>query len=174
VTPLLGSSLFITSAVIPLALRAAESGAIHVTPSFFIRDIFFFVLVYIYLVVILFAVGHFNFYISLGFLAIYIIYVALVVIQARQTKDESEENIHDAHLAVDAEDFLKAGARARAATGGAKHTGLKAVEAEFKRMAAKRGAGLDIDDESDSGLHIEDLGSDDEGYVEKKIAVHNI
>lgn len=150
-TPLLGSSLFITSAVIPLALRAAESGAIHVTPSFFIRDIFFFVLVYIYLVVILFAVGHFNFYISLGFLAIYIIYVALVVIQARLTKDESEENIHDAQLAVDAEDFLKAGARAIAATG-AKHTGIGAVEAEFKRMAAKRGAGLDLDDESDGGL----------------------
>lgn len=80
VTPLLGSSLFITSAVIPLALRAAENGSIAVTPSFFVRDIFFFVLVYFYLFIILFFIGHLDFFVSFGFLSIYIIYVVIVVI----------------------------------------------------------------------------------------------
>jgi len=83
VTPLLGSSFFITSAVIPLALRASETGGIAVTPTFFIRDIIFFVLVYIYLIAILFVVGHFNFFISFGFFSIYIIYVVMVVMQAK-------------------------------------------------------------------------------------------
>ena len=43
---------------------------------------------------------------------------------------------------------------------------MAAVDAEykaFKRMAAKRGADLDIDDESDGGLVVEDL-DDEEGF----------
>lgn len=50
---------------------------------------------------------------------------------------------------------------------------MAAVDAEykaFKRMAAKRGADLDIDDESDGGLVVEDL-DDEEGFQEKKIKV---
>jgi len=73
-----------------LALRAAENGVIAVTPSFFVRDIFFFVLVYVYLYIILFFVGHLDFFVSLGFLSIYIIYVIIVVVQARQTKEDDE------------------------------------------------------------------------------------
>ena len=121
---MLGSSFFITSAVIPLALRAAENGSISVTPTFFLRDIFFFVLVYVYLYIILFFVGYFNFYLSFGFLFIYIIYVIIVVIQAKASRVENEDNEHDAEQNMNALDFLNAGKNLKHA-GGTRHIKLK-------------------------------------------------
>ena len=82
VTPLMGSGLFITSVVIPLALKASVTG-IKVTKSFFLRDIFFFLLVYAYILNILFDIGYLNWMISGGFLLIYIIYVVIVVFQSK-------------------------------------------------------------------------------------------
>jgi len=120
-----------------------------------VRDIFFFVLVYLYLIVILFFVGYLNFFVSMGFLSIYIIYVILVVIQAKGTKEDNEKNIEDAHLNMDAQDFLRAATRCRVATG-AKHTSMKAVDAEYRRMVAKREEGLGVDDDTDEEL-AEDL-----------------
>jgi Ca2+/Na+ antiporter len=118
---MMGSSFFITSAVIPLALRAAENGSISVTPTFFLRDIFFFVLVYLYLYMILFFVGYLNFYISFGFLMIYIIYVFIVVIQAKASRVENEENEHEAEQNMNALDFLNAGKNLRHADGTRHH-----------------------------------------------------
>jgi len=105
---LLGSSLFITSAVIPLALNASLPGQfIKVTPSFFLRDLFFFVLVYAYLLVILFAIGYLNWLISGGFLTIYIVYVIIVVAQSKKKKaEETNENVRSAALNMQAANFL--------------------------------------------------------------------
>ena len=63
-TPLLGSALFISSIVIPLALYASaipnEEGVIQrfikLTPKFFIRDLIFFYLVLIYILIVIFFI----------------------------------------------------------------------------------------------------------------------
>lgn len=105
---MLGSSLFITSVVIPLALNASKPDkAINVTPTFFLRDLCFFIIVYSYLLIILFFIGYLNFAISSGFLTIYIVYVIIVVIQSKNKKAEKDKvTVKESTLNLQADRFL--------------------------------------------------------------------
>ena len=138
-----------------MALRAAENGYIAVTPSFFVRDIFFFVLVYVYLYVILFFIGHLNFFVSIGFFSIYVVYVIIVVIQARGAKVENEENENEAEANMNALDFLTAGKHAKHAAG-TRYVKMNDVVGEFKRMHGKKPTQLE-----DIDLEEEDLDEEE-------------
>ena len=81
VSALIGSSFFITTIVMYLAVNAAEPDKkIRVTKHFFTRDLIFLSITMIYLLVIMFVVKQINFYVSAGFIAIYVIFVIIVVI----------------------------------------------------------------------------------------------
>ena len=56
----------------------------------------------------MFGIEYLNFGISFGFLGIYLIYVAIVVIQAKYSKKTDEEALEDAQLNLDAAAFVKA------------------------------------------------------------------
>lgn len=91
-SPLLGSSLFISTVVIALSAKAAKEGKIKVTKRFFIRDLIVFILMEIYLLVILFFVKKINYYTASSFVVIYFIYVAIVVYQAGTSDGDIEES----------------------------------------------------------------------------------
>ena len=65
------------------------------TPRFFIRDITFFILTLIYLLVVMLVVGYFDLWLSIGLIAIYFIYVLTVMVQSKMhpPQDDNEENI---------------------------------------------------------------------------------
>jgi len=81
---LMGAALFLSTAVIGLSLNAAKDKSIKVTKAFFIRDIIFVMIVELYILVNMLTRGKIDLWGSLGFFAIYGIYVTLVVIQAKK------------------------------------------------------------------------------------------
>ena len=84
VSALIGSSFFITTVVMFLAVNAAEPDKkIRVTQRFFLRDLFFLSLTMAYLLVIMFVFKEINFFVSAGFILIYAVFVVIVVIQSK-------------------------------------------------------------------------------------------
>ena len=84
VSALIGSSFFITTVVMFLAVNAAEPDKkIRVTQRFFLRDLFFLSLTMAYLLLIMFVFKEINFFVSAGFILIYAVFVVIVVIQSK-------------------------------------------------------------------------------------------
>ena len=77
---LVGSTFFISTVVQVLVVRAAQERKVKVTPIFFIRDLIFYVIMMIYLLIVMLVIKHIDLLISIGFLVLYGIYVVLVVI----------------------------------------------------------------------------------------------
>ena len=80
VASLIGSSFFIVTVVMGVSLRAAPERKIQVTRNFFIRDVIFLIITCIYLLFILLVLKYIDIIVSLGFVLIYIIFVAVVII----------------------------------------------------------------------------------------------
>jgi sodium/potassium/calcium exchanger 6 len=80
---LFGGTLFITSIVLSLSIRAAQGRQIALTPRYFIRDWIFFMIPCIYLLIVLLFVHKIDIYGSLIMMFIYFFYVGVVVIQSR-------------------------------------------------------------------------------------------
>lgn len=81
VSALIGSSFFITTVVMYLAVSAsAPDQKIRVTRHFFTRDLIFLNITMVYLLVIMFFIKKITFVVSAGFIAIYFIFVFIVVI----------------------------------------------------------------------------------------------
>jgi sodium/potassium/calcium exchanger 6 len=81
---LFGGTVFITCVVVALSTNASkEDKKITVTPRFFLRDIFFFLITCIYLLFALLVIQEINIFVSVGLLVLYAIYVILVVIQSK-------------------------------------------------------------------------------------------
>jgi len=85
---LVGGTFFISSVVLSLSTFASninpdKTGApdrrIKVTPRFFMRDILFYMLTTVYLLIVFLFIGHFDIALAIGLLVIYGIYVVLVV-----------------------------------------------------------------------------------------------
>lgn len=84
VSALAGSALFITCVVMWLSIRAstADDGKIKVTKIFFLRDSIFLFLASIYILAILLFIKHITIPVAVGFVAIYVLFVIIVVVQA--------------------------------------------------------------------------------------------
>jgi sodium/potassium/calcium exchanger 6 len=89
---LIGGTFFICTVVLFLTARATNTNPdpngdpirkIKVTPQFFIRDIIFFMLSTLYLLFAMLVMKQINFFISVGFILIYTLYVIVVVIQSK-------------------------------------------------------------------------------------------
>jgi Ca2+/Na+ antiporter len=95
VASLIGSSFFVVAVVMALSLNAGNNRAIQVTRNYFIRDVIFLLITCVYLLIIMLAFEEFNLYISLGFVFIYLVFVATVVIQSKfyNNVEEGEEEI---------------------------------------------------------------------------------
>ena len=100
VSILLGGTFFITCVVVALSTRASNlnedpNGApirqIKVTPRFFIRDVVFYLITCVYLLIVLLGVQEFDIFLAVGLLAIYAVYVILVVVQSKNSQRDDEE-----------------------------------------------------------------------------------
>lgn len=110
VSALTGSALFITTVVMFLSLNAASNDpkAIRVTSKFFLRDLFFFFLTIIGLLLAMLVFEEINFYVSGGFICLYFIFVIVVVIQAKTHLDgDTNEELLDHVDAKAALDFTE-------------------------------------------------------------------
>jgi len=92
VSILVGGTFFICTVVIALTTYAGNSnpdpkGApirqIKVTPKFFIRDIVFFIITSLYLIMAMLIVKGIDVYVAFGFIILYTIYVIIVVVQSK-------------------------------------------------------------------------------------------
>ena len=84
VSALIGSAFFITTVVMYLAVNPSEPNKqIRVTKHFFTRDLIFLNITMVYLLFIMFFVQKINFYVSAGFIAIYVVFVIIVVVQSK-------------------------------------------------------------------------------------------
>jgi Ca2+/Na+ antiporter len=102
VSIVLGGTFFISSVVIALTINASNLNddpngtpikKIKVTPRFFLRDVFFFFLTCIFLLVIMLSIGYFELWSAITLLVIYSVYVILVVVQSKNgNKDLVEED----------------------------------------------------------------------------------
>lgn len=104
VSILLGGTFFITCVVFSLSTNAANINEdpngtpikrIKVTPRFFLRDIIFFMITCIYLLIIFLFIHEFDIFLAVGLLAIYAIYVILVVVQSKTSSRDNEEAEQD-------------------------------------------------------------------------------
>ena len=89
---LVGSTLFISTVVQFLAVRASNDKKIKVTKMFFTRDLTFYFIMMIYLLIIMLVLKKMNIWIAAGFLGLYTLFVIIVVVQAKMYKEpESDE-----------------------------------------------------------------------------------
>lgn len=100
VSILVGGTFFICTVVIALTTFAGNQNPdpngppirqIKVTPRFFTRDIGFFLITTIYLILAMLVVGGIDIYISIGFIVIYAVYVVIVVIQSKSDSDDDSD-----------------------------------------------------------------------------------
>ena len=68
---------------------------VNVTPLLFIRDLIALFLVYLYLLIHLLAIGYINFWSSIGFFILYIVYVISVIITNRMVGSSSDGDEED-------------------------------------------------------------------------------
>jgi sodium/potassium/calcium exchanger 6 len=84
VSCLMGSAFFITSVVMYLSVNGAEvvgdTKKIRVTKRFFLRDLLFFMIATLYLLVVMLFIGHITLYVTIGFIVLYGIFVVTVVV----------------------------------------------------------------------------------------------
>ena len=81
---LVGSALFITTVVMWLSLRASDNDQrIKVTKIFFLRDCLFINITAVYLLVIMLVFKQLNIGLAIGFIAIYVVFVIVVVVQSK-------------------------------------------------------------------------------------------
>lgn len=123
-SPLFGSSLFITTVVIFLVTRAGVNGSVEVNKTFFIRDLIVFMFMEIYLLFILFFVKQITIAIAWSFMGIYTIYVILVWLQAKAEREESSEEVSKK---LDAIDLLE-------------------TQSKYKKMTGKPGSVANLED----------------------------
>ena len=104
---LVGGTFFICTVVIALTTFAGTPQPdgttirqIKVTPRFFIRDISFFLFTSLYLLNAMLVIKGINIYVAVGFIAIYALYVIIVVIQSKQMNEDDE---HDKEINVKAQ-----------------------------------------------------------------------
>ena len=74
-----------------LAVRASTDKSIKVTKIFFSRDLIFYFIMNVYLLVIMLIIKYMNLYIALGFLGLYTIFVIIVVYQSKNFKEEEDD-----------------------------------------------------------------------------------
>ena len=77
--------MFISCVVMWLSIRAttSEDGRIKVTKIFFLRDSIFLNITALYILAILFFIKKIDIFIAVGFIALYVIFVIVVVVQSR-------------------------------------------------------------------------------------------
>jgi len=84
VSALMGSAFFITSVVMYLSVNGAEvvgdTKKIRVTKRFFLRDLLFFMITTIYLLVVIIFIGNITIYVNIGFVGLYTVFVVTVVV----------------------------------------------------------------------------------------------
>lgn len=97
----MGGTFYITSIVVALSTFASNLSEnpndppireIKVTPRFFIRDIAFYTITCLYLLIVMLGVQYFNIFLSLGLLVIYGIYIVVVVYQSKEASKETDED----------------------------------------------------------------------------------
>ena len=91
---LLGATVFISSVVQVLTLRASRGRTVNVTPVFFKRDLIFYFVMVIYLLIITLVIKKMNIFVAFGFLVMYAVYVILVVVHGKKypsAADQAEE-----------------------------------------------------------------------------------
>lgn len=84
VSCLMGSAFFITSVVMYLSVNGAEevdgTKKIRVTKRFFLRDLLFFMITTLYLLVVILFIGKITLFVTIGFIGLYAVFVVTVVI----------------------------------------------------------------------------------------------
>jgi sodium/potassium/calcium exchanger 6 len=85
---LLGGAFYLVCVVTFLAVRASPGGEVKVNKKFFLREITFLIITYLYLMIIFFFVGKVTLGFSLGFFIIYGIYVIIVVSTSKEAQTE--------------------------------------------------------------------------------------
>lgn len=92
VSVVVGGTFFISSVVMFFTCQAANLNEdkdgppirnIKVTPRFFIRDVIFYIITCLYMLVVLLFVGYFDLGLTIGLLAIYSVYVVVVLVQSK-------------------------------------------------------------------------------------------
>ena len=107
-SPLLGSALFISSAVVCLSTFAAEPDKkIKVTKSLFLRDLSLFIAMNVYLMIILLSKMQITYGVAISFAGIYFVYVIVVVIQSKY-QEPSEEDEETSRVIRNAKEFTLA------------------------------------------------------------------
>jgi len=92
IASLYGSVFYIAALVMWLTLKASANGdTIQVTRNFFIRDTAFIMLTSVYTLVIMLVFEGFTMMNSAGFIVIYVLFVIVVVIQARMNQMDIKE-----------------------------------------------------------------------------------
>ena len=80
----MGSAFFITSVVMYLSVNGAEDvegvKKIRVTKRFFLRDLIFFMITTLYLLIVVVFIGKITIYVTVGFITLYAIFVVTVVV----------------------------------------------------------------------------------------------
>lgn len=111
VSCLMGSAFFITSVVMYLSVNGAEvvddTKKIRVTKRFFLRDLIFYMLATVYLLFVIIFIGKITIVITIGFLALYMIFVVTVVVQSKMKGSNEEEDQQDRQDAQKALDFTE-------------------------------------------------------------------
>lgn len=116
-SPLFGSSLFISTVVICLATKAGVNGSIQVNKTYFLRDLIVFILMEFYLLFVLFFVKEITMSISFSLIGIYLIYVGIVVAQARMEKNDDSKDDEIAIKKMQAIDLLETSSKYKKAHG---------------------------------------------------------
>lgn len=115
VSCLMGSAFFITSVVMYLSVNGAptkegdEVKRIRVTKRFFLRDLVFFGLTCIYLMIVIVFVGKITIAVTSGFLALYAVFVVSVVVQSKMKgadEEEEQKDREDAQKALEFTEFV--------------------------------------------------------------------
>lgn len=109
----MGSAFFITSVVMYLSVNGAEvvgdTKKIRVTKRFFLRDLLFFMITTLYLLVVILFIGHITLYVTIGFIVLYGIFVVTVVVQSKMkgsSEEEDQQDRQDAQKALDFTEFV--------------------------------------------------------------------
>ena len=101
---IIGGTLFISTVVASMSTYASNLNPdpkgppikmIKVTPRYFLRDLIFFNLSSIYLLITMLFLQKITLWSALGMPILYLIYVVIVVIQNRQSSNENKEQIDE-------------------------------------------------------------------------------
>ena len=136
---LLGGAFFLVTVVTSLSLRASENREIKVTKSFFLREMSFLIMVYLYLITIFFSYQKIDLWVSLGFFLMYITYVILVIVQSggKREEDMDEDRSVSVNVKIKAMDFVKE-ASVYQKKAGEGSVSLKQLESQYEKSTTRR------------------------------------